>query len=188
MTVLQGKGVSGGIAVGIARFISRESPTISRQCVESADKEWSRFLSAREVAHRELDVLYQQACRDIGESGAAIFEIHGMMLEDEDYNHAIERTICMERVNAEYAVMTAGEHFASVFSSMDDLYMRARAADVRDISERICRILAGKTARLSTEEDEAVILCALDLAPSETMQLDRTKIAAFLTELPSQMC
>lgn len=181
MTVLQGKGVSCGIAVGRAHFINREEASVTRRSIASPDDEWKRYLSARESAIRELGALYEQALRDIGESGAAIFEIHGMMLEDEDYNHAIERTICIENVNAEYAVMTAAEHFSAVFSGMNDPYMQARAADVRDISRRVCRILAGKSEISTPNGGDAVILCALDLAPSETIQLDRTHIAAFVT-------
>ncbi len=181
MTALQGKGVYGGIAVGTARFVRRDSANTVRRTVESPDGEWARFVSARRRAIAELDALYEQALRDIGESGASIFEIHGMMLEDEDYNRSIESTIRIERANAEYAVMTAADHFATVFASMNDPYMRARAADVRDISARLCRILSGGGEHAASAADTSVILCADDLAPSETMQLDRTRIAAFVT-------
>ncbi len=181
MTVLQGKGVCGGIAVGTARLIRRESPTAPHRKIDDPDGEWARFIAAREMAQNALRALYEQARRDIGESSAAIFEIHGMMLEDEDYNGAIERTIRVEQANAEYAVMTAAEHFATVFASMDDPYMRARAADVRDVSRRLCRILSGVSDDVQAATDESLVLCADDLAPSETMQLDRSKIAAFVT-------
>ncbi len=181
MTVLHGKGVSRGIAVGIAHFIRQKTERVERRIVASPDAEWGRYVSARTAALHELERLYQQARHDIGESGASIFEIHGMMLEDEDYNRSIEQTVRAESVCAEYAVMMAAEHFATVFSSMDDPYMRARAADVRDISKRVCRILSGKAEDLPTGASDAVILCALDLAPSETMQLDRERIAAFVT-------
>ncbi len=181
MTVLQGKGVYGGIAIGRAYFLHREGTPPTRRTVEHPEREWARFVAARDAASAELLSLCEQARHDIGEGGAAIFEIHAMMLEDEDYNHAIENTIRIERADAEYAVMTAADHFATVFASMNDPYMRARAADVRDISARVCRILRGESAGDMPSGTEPVILCADDLAPSETMQLDRDRIAAFVT-------
>lgn len=181
MIILQGTGVYGGIAFGRARFVHREAKTVTRRTVESVDSEWARFVEARTAAIAETNALYEQAKRDIGESGASIFEIHGMMLEDEDYNRAIENTIRVERVNAEYAVTTAAEHFSALFASMDDPYMRARAADVRDISARLGRILSGEREKGAGADGEPVILCATDLAPSETMQLDRARVAAFMT-------
>ncbi len=181
MTVLQGKGVFGGIAVGQAHFVRREGAPVTRRAAEDPDREWARFLAARDAATAELTALCEQARRDIGEGGAAIFEIHAMMLEDGDYNDAIENTVRMERADAEYAVMTAAEQFATVFASMNDPYMRARAADVRDVSARVCRILRGEQGNRLPSDGEPVILCADDLAPSETMQLDRDRIAAFVT-------
>lgn len=181
MTVLQGTGACGGIAVGRVRLIRTESASAERRTVDDPHAEWERFLSARDRAHAELDALYEQALRDIGESGASIFEIHGMMLEDEDYRRAIEKTVLAERANAEYAVMTASEQFAALFSSMEDPYMRARAADVRDIARRLCRILSGGEERPQTAGGGASVLCAEDLSPSETMQLDRETVAAFVT-------
>lgn len=180
MTVWTGKGVFGGIAVGKALVLHRKSARAGKYAVTDIEAEIARYEDARARAIGELRSLYEQALRDIGESGAAIFEIHEMMLEDEDYNRSVENTIRIESVNAEYAVMTASEHFSAVFSAMDDPYMSARAADVRDISNRLCRILEGKSLSLPTE-GEGIILCADDLAPGETMQLDRTRVAAFVT-------
>ena len=180
MTVLTGKGVFGGIAVGRALMVRRSDTHVGRRPITDVEAEIARYVSAKERAAAELRTLYERALRDIGESGAAIFEIHGMMLEDEDYNRSVENTIRIEAVNAEVAVMTAAEHFSAIFSGMDDPYMSARAADVRDISSRLCRILEGKSLTLP-EGGEGVILCADDLAPSETMQLDRERIAAFVT-------
>lgn len=181
MSKLTGKGVYGGVAVGEALFFHRTAVCAQKRTVENTEEEIARFLGAKRIAKEELERLYEQALRDIGESGASIFEIHGMMLEDEDYSQSIENTIRMERANAEYAVMLAADHFAAVFSGMNDPYMSARAADVRDISGRLCRILSGNGEEGALSEHSDVILCADDLAPSETMQLDRTRIAAFVT-------
>lgn len=180
MRNLTGKGVYGGVAVGRAVFFRRQAVCAQKKTVADPEGEVARFWEAKRIAKKELDRLYTDALRDIGEGGASIFEIHGMMLEDEDYTQSIENTIRMESANAEYAVMLAADHFAAVFSGMNDPYMSARAADVRDISGRICRILSGKEQENAISESD-VILCADDLAPSETMQLDRTRIAAFVT-------
>ena len=182
MTVLLGKGVSDGIAVGRTHFLHRRIGTVASDCTGSPEDEWARYLSARTEAKKELDMLYDRARNEIGDEGAAIFEIHGMMIEDEDYNRAIEQGIFGDGENAERAVMAVGERFATTFSLMDDPYMRARAADVRDVSERIGRILSGASPTFAIEDtDSRIILCAKDLSPSETMQLDRSRIAAFVT-------
>ena len=181
MITLYGKGVYGGIAIGKLSFFRRGGFHVRRTTVPDADAELRRFRRAKEKAIRELDELYDKARRDIGESGAQIFEIHRMMLEDDDYNDSVINAIRTERVNAEYAVSTASDNFSVVFSSMDDPYMQARAADIRDISNRLIRTLTGKDTDALRTEGDAPIVCADDLAPSETMQLDRDKVSAFIT-------
>ncbi len=181
MITLNGKGVYGGIAIGrISFFQTRRSP-VPRYPVKSPEDEILRYLAAKETALTELRALYEKALRDIGESGAQIFEIHGMMLEDDDYNDSVLNTIRTERINAEYAVSTAAENFSMVFSSMDDPYMQARAADIRDISGRLIRSLSGKEQAKEAPTEGERIVCADDLAPSETMQLDRAEVSAFIT-------
>lgn len=180
MVILNGKGASGGAAIGNAAFFRRADVKALKKTVSDPKTELKRFEIAKNTAADELRTLHQRAKRDIGESGAQIFEIHEMMLFDDDYNHSVENTIRVERANAEYAVQLAEEHFADIFSAMDDPYMRARAADIHDISRRLLRILSNAGEELYGGE-EAVILCADDLAPSETMQLDKSKISAFIT-------
>ncbi len=181
MITLHGKGVYGGIAIGQLSFFRRGGFHVRRTTVTDAEAELRRFRRAKDKALRELEELHEKARRDIGESGAQIFEIHRMMLEDDDYNDSVINAIRTERVNAEYAVSTASDNFSVVFSSMDDPYMQARAADIRDISNRLIRTLTGKDADSLRTEGEAPIICADDLAPSETMQLDRDKVSAFIT-------
>lgn len=182
MITLSGKGVYGGIAIGRISFFRRNGFCVRRYTVGNVEEELKRFDRAKRQTVRELKELYEKALRDIGESGAQIFEIHRMMLEDDDYNDSVINAIRTERVNTEYAVSTTSQNFSMVFSSMDDPYMKARAADVRDISNRLIGALADK------KEDKAIsvgteprIICADDLAPSETMQLDREKVSAFIT-------
>lgn len=181
MTTLIGKGVYGGIAIGTLSFFRKNGVHVSRHTVSDAEAELARFFCAKEKAMGELQALYEKALRDIGESGAQIFEIHRMMLEDDDYNDSVINSIRTEKVNAEYAVLVTSENFSMVFSSMDDPYMQARAADVRDISERLIVALSGKELRREAVKADSYILCARDLAPSETMQLDRERVAAFVT-------
>lgn len=181
MITLHGKGVYGGIAIGRLSFLRRRGVSVRRRTVSDISAELARFEIARERALAELDRLHKKALRNIGESGAQIFEIHKMMLEDDDYVGSIVHTIRAERVGAEYAVSTAAENFSMVFSSMDDPYMQARAADVRDISNRLIETLSGKREESIQASGEARIVCADDLAPSETMQLDRESVSAFIT-------
>lgn len=182
MITLNGKGVYGGIAIGHLSFFQRSGSPVPRYSVKDTEAEIARFQRAREDALGELRLLYEKALRDIGESGAQIFEIHSMMLEDDDYNDSVRNTIRAERVNAEHAVSTASETFSTVFSAMDDPYMQARAADVRDISMRLIRALSGGSDhKESPDEQGQRIICADDLAPSETMQLDRASVSAFIT-------
>ncbi len=179
MIKLTGKGAHGGVAIGRAAFLRRAKICVERRNVADVERELTRFCEAREMAAEELRALYKRALSDIGQSGAQIFEIHEMMLFDEDYNHSVENTIRVENVNAEYAVSTAADHFAKIFSSMDDPYMSARASDILDVSRRLCRVLSG-TGETSIE-GKGIVLCADDLAPGETMQLDKSRIAAFVT-------
>ncbi|MBO5938538.1 MAG: phosphoenolpyruvate--protein phosphotransferase [Clostridia bacterium] len=181
MVTLHGKGVYGGIAIGRLSFLRRRGMSVRRRTVSDTAAELVRFEIARQRAISELGKLHEKALRNIGESGAQIFEIHQMMLEDDDYVDSIVNTIRTERVGAEYAVATAAENFSMVFSSMDDPYMQARAADVRDISNRLIEALSGKEEAKSQFSEEARIVCADDLAPSETMQLDRESVSAFIT-------
>lgn len=182
MITLSGKGVYGGIAIGHLSFFQRNGSPVPKYNVKDTEEELRRFHRAKEDSLRELRELYEKALRDIGESGAQIFEIHGMMLEDDDYNDSVINAIQTERINAEYAISITADNFSMVFSSMDDPYMQARAADVRDISLRLIRSLGGKqSAKENTSADTHMIICSDDLAPSETMQLDRTKVSAFIT-------
>ncbi len=180
MITLDGKGVYGGIAIGRLSFFHRSSEKISNKNAADPATELIRFQDALEVAKQELKRLYDKALKEIDEESAAIFEIHGMMLDDEDYNEKIKQTISAERASAEYAVQNAGLAFAAEFEAMDDAYMQARGADIRDISNRLIAILSGKeTEEISPETGN--IICADDLTPSETIQLDREKISAFVT-------
>ena len=181
MKVLSGKGVYGGIAIGKISLFHRKKQSVRRYTVSDGEEEIRRFREAKALAKRELTLLYEKAVRDIGESGAQIFEIHGMMLEDDDYTDAVLHAIRTEQVNAEYAVATAAENFSMVFSSMDDPYMQGRAADIRDISHRLVRILEGRGEEQVVPGEEQRIICADDLSPSETMRLDREQVAAFVT-------
>lgn len=182
MITLMGKGVYGGIAIGRISFFHRSGVNVGRYSVSDVEKELLRFQKAKGETIRALEELHAKALRDIGESGAQIFEIHRMMLEDDDYNDSVINAIRAERINAEYAVRSTSDNLSMVFSSMEDPYMKARAADVRDISNRLISALAGKSgekARVSEAEEQ--IVCSDDLAPSETMQLDRQKVCAFIT-------
>lgn len=180
MLTYQGKSVFGGIAVGKIKLWRKDVPTVKRTRVLSPANEHNRFLKAKSETETELKQLYEKACKEVGQDNAAIFEIHQMMLEDADYIESIENFILNQGLNAEYAVAATGENFSQMFSSMDDAYMQARSADVKDISERLLCVLSGYKKSLD-ENDEAVILAAEDLAPSETVQLDKSKILAFVT-------
>ncbi|MDD6074901.1 MAG: phosphoenolpyruvate--protein phosphotransferase, partial [Clostridium sp.] len=153
---------------------------VRRRSVDDPEAEIGRYAWAREEAIAQLQKLYEKALREIGETNAAIFEMHQLMLEDEDYMDTVETMIRTEGVNAEYAIATTGDNFAELFSSMEDDYMRGRAADVRDISERLLRVLAGEKGA-GIETDEPVIVVAEDLAPSETVQMDKSKVLSFVT-------
>ena len=180
MEVYQGKSVFGGIAIGRISVHKKDEQQVKRVKIENPDLEIARYRQARQTAMEQLQNLYQKALKEVGEANAAIFEIHQMMLEDDDYNESIENIIHMQQVNAEYAVASTGDNFAQMFASMEDDYMRARSADVKDISERVLSVLGGRTAGMAASE-EPVIIVADDLAPSETVQLNKDLVLSFVT-------
>lgn len=180
MQICHGKSVFGGIAVGKLWVFAQKEHQIVRVKVQDTQAELSRVEKARQEAIGQLQGLYDKACREVGEANAAIFEIHQMMLEDEDYLDSIHNIITSQQVNAEYAVGVTADNFANMFAAMDDEYMKARAADVKDISERLLSILKGSTGS-GLNTDEPVIVIAEDLAPSETVQMDKDKILSFVT-------
>ena len=177
---LQGKSVFNGIAIGKIQVFQKGESLVKRVKVSDAGQEVERFYQARETAKQQLQELYQKALREVGELNAAIFEVHQMMLDDLDYEESIVNMIKSQEVNAEYAVANTGDNFSKMFASMDDEYMQARSADVKDISNRVIGILQGKTLG-GISGSEPVILLAEDLAPSETVQLDKSKVLSFVT-------
>ena len=180
MVTISGKSVFGGVSIGKLLFYQRNEKVIKRTHVDDVDKEWSRFQKAKDTAVAQLKKLYDKALDDVGEANAMIFEIHQMMLEDLDYLESIENIIRTQEVNAEYAVATTADNFAKMFAAMDDAYMQGRAADVKDVSERVLDILCGVSDGMK-EMDEPCIIAADDLAPSETVQLDKSKVLGFAT-------
>lgn len=180
MVVYDGKGASSGIAIGTIKIYQKEAQTVARLRIEDTKAETARFHKGREEAQKQLEKLYEKALLEVGEANAAIFEVHRMMLEDPDYTESIENMIETQGVNAEYAVASTGDNFAQMFSQMEDTYMRERAADVKDISERLIAILRGDKKE-KEEYDQPVILVAEDLTPSETVQLDKSKVISFVT-------
>lgn len=180
MQVYHGKSVFGGIAIGKISVFSKKEHRIVRVKINDTDAEQARFDAAKQTALSQLAELYEKACREVGEANAAIFEVHQMMLEDDDFTDSVNNIITTQQVNAEYAVGVTADNFANMFSAMDDEYMRGRAADVKDISERLISILKG-SAEGKLSADEPVIVLAEDLAPSETVQMDKDKILSFVT-------
>ena len=180
MQIYKGKSVFGGIAIGKISVYKKDEQLVKRVKIEDADAEMERYTAARNTAAAQLQKLYDKALKEVGEANAAIFEVHQMMLEDEDYNESVENIIHSQMVNAEYAVASTADNFAQMFEAMDDDYMRGRAADVRDISERVITVLAGGAGG-GLDSDEPVIIAADDLAPSETVQLDKDKVLSFVT-------
>ena len=180
MEKYQGKSVYGAIAVGRISIFKRQDVQVKRIKVEDINAEIARLEAAKENAIAQLQEIYEKALREVGEANSQIFEIHMMMVEDDDYNEAIIEMIHGQNVNAEYAVAVTADNFAEMFSSMDDSYMQARAADVRDISNRIIACMSDVGCDNSVS-DEKVIICADDLAPSETVSLDKDKVLAFVT-------
>jgi len=180
MQCFQGKSVYKGIVMGSVVVLKKNDYQVKRTKVEDADAEVARVERAVEQAKEQLQKLYDKAIIEVGEASAAIFEVHQMMLEDDDYLEAIDNMIRTERVNAEYAVAMTGDNFSEMFASMDDDYMKARAVDVKDISERVVRNLSGQE-ELDLSSGEPFIIVADDLSPSETVQMDKEKILAFVT-------
>ena len=181
MITIQGKGVSAGVGVGPLYFYRRATAEIKRYTVEDTDAEWHRFKGAQTGAIEQLGVLAEQARKEAGDEAAMLFETHQMMAEDLDFEEAIEDRIVNQKMNAEAAVSDTSEQFAEMFASMDDAYMQARAADVKDVSQRILGILCG-IVQGGIASDVPVLLCADDLAPSETIQLDKSKVLGFITD------
>lgn len=180
MQIYKGKSVFGGIAIGKISVYSKAEQQVKRLKIENVEKEVERYHEATATAIQQLQELYDKALREVGEANAAIFEIHQMMLEDGDYAESIENMIQMQKVNAEYAVAQTADNFARMFSLMDDDYMKERAADVKDISERLLTVLQGEESQ-GVESQEPSIIVADDLAPSETVQLDKDKVLSFVT-------
>ena len=180
MQVYSGKSVFGGIAIGKISVYKKNEQQIKRVRTEDTKGELARYEAAKVVAVEQLQELYQKALKEVGEANAAIFEIHQMMLDDGDYNESVENIIETQKVNAEYAVAVTGDNFAQMFRAMDDDYMRERAADVKDISERVLSVLHGGQKR-KVVTDEPMIIVAEDLAPSETVQLEKDMVLSFVT-------
>lgn len=180
MTVFKGKGVYGAVASGKISVFKKQNITIKRVHCANSECEKVRVESAKAKTLEQLQSIYEKALKEVGETNAQIFEIHMMMLEDDDYNESIVNIIETQKVNAEYAVAVTSDNFAEMFSSMEDAYMQARAADVRDISNRIIANLTG-TASDGIDLYDNMIVCADDLAPSETVSLDKDKVVAFVT-------
>ena len=183
MEIIQGKAIFGGIAIGPISFFAKEQKQVKRTKVEDTEAEIARYEAALATAIEQLGALYEKALKEVGESEAQIFEVHQMMLEDDDYKDSVKNIITSQGLNAEYAVATTGDNFSTMFAAMDDEYFQARAVDVKDISERIINILMGiGEAKVS---DEPSIIVAEDLAPSETVQMDKSKLLGFVTRLGS---
>ena len=180
MEICHGKSVFGGIAIGKICVFSKQEKQIKRVKIEDSTSELERYAKATQTAVGQLQGLYEKAIKEVGETNAAIFEMHRMMLEDEDYMDSVKNIITKQMVNAEYAVGVTADNFSNMFASMEDDYMKARAADVKDISERLISILEGDENR-NREMEEGVIILAEDLAPSETVQMDKDKILSFVT-------
>jgi len=180
MIILKGKSVFGGVEIGKLVFYKRNNGQVKRTHIEDVEAEVKRFEEAKDKAVAQLQELHGKALKDIGEEHAMIFEIHQMMLEDLDYLDSIMHIIKSQEVNAEYAVATTADNFAAMFEAMDDAYMQGRAADVRDVSERVLQILSGVSMN-SFDTDEPAIVAADDLVPSETVQLDKSKVLGFAT-------
>ncbi len=184
MEKFEGKKIFDGVAIGKIAYYSKQENLVKRQRVEDSENEIARYEDAKNKAVEQLNALYEKALKDVGEDHATIFEVHAMMLEDEDYRDSVYNMIKTQGINAEYAVATTGDNFAEMFANMDDDYFKARSADIKDISERVVTILCGNDTN-ATEWDEPIILVAEDLVPSETIQMDKSKLLAFATKLGS---
>ncbi|HCE77492.1 MAG TPA: phosphoenolpyruvate--protein phosphotransferase [Lachnospiraceae bacterium] len=179
MEVFQGKSIFKGVAIGPLLYYGKKETTVRREKIEDTDAEVARYKDAREKSVAQLRQLHDDSVKKVGEENAAIFDVHAMLMEDEDFCEAIENAIRTQNVNAEYAVAVAGENFSKMFAEMEDEYFKARSADMKDISERLIRVLTGEDEKRSF--DEPSIIIADDLMPSETVQLDKEKVLAFVT-------
>jgi phosphotransferase system enzyme I (PtsI) len=177
--VFQGKSIFKGVAIGPLLYYGKKETTVRREKIEDTDAEVARYKDAREKSVAQLRQLHDDSVKKVGEENAAIFDVHAMLMEDEDFCEAIENAIRTQNVNAEYAVAVAGENFSKMFAEMEDEYFKARSADMKDISERLIRVLTGEDEKRSF--DEPSIIIADDLMPSETVQLDKEKVLAFVT-------
>ena len=184
MEQFSGKSIFKGTAIGRVLFYSKNQQQVKRTKIEDAEAEIARYEAAKATAIEQLGALHDKALAEVGEANAMIFEVHAMMLEDDDYNDSVYNIIRNDGVNAEFAVATTGDNFSVMFAEMDDEYFKARAADVKDISERVIGVLMGRTTD-GDLGDEPVIVVAEDLAPSETVQMDKSKLLAFVTRLGS---
>ena len=184
MVKFSGKGVYGAVAVGRVSVFARQEADVRRIHTDDPEHEIARVASAKETASEQLSAIYEKALKEVGETHAQIFEIHMMMLEDDDYNERIENIIRTQNVNAEYAVAVTADNFSAMFAAMDDAYMQARSADVRDISNRLIACLTGSSGG-GTSWGGKMIVCADDLAPSETVSLDKDRVMAFVTAFGS---
>ena len=180
MNIYEGKSVFHGVAIGRISVYKKDEQQVKRVKITDAEAEITRFEERKAQAVKQLQILYDKALCEVGEANAAIFEVHQMMMEDDGYNDSIKNMILTQEINAEYAVASTGDNFAQMFASMDDDYMKERAADVRDISERIITVLNGKGSETAVTEEPSIIV-ADDLAPSETVQLDKDKVLSFVT-------
>ena len=180
MEILNGNSVYSGIAMGKICFLTKNETNVRKTHITDVDEEIKKFEKAKKKAAEQLRELYEKALIEVGETNASIFEIHKMMIDDEDFNESVINMINSQKINVEFAVASTSENFAQIFSNMEDEYMKARVADVKDISERIIKCLSDKEYD-NNKSDEKVIICADDLAPSETVQLDKSKVLAFVT-------
>ena len=185
MVIYEGKAVFEGVAIGKLSVYKKNEETVKREKVTDVEAEVARYAAARETATEQLQALYEKAVKEVGEAGAEIFEAHQMMVEDGDFIDSAENIIRTQSVNAEFAVAETGDNFKKMFEEMDDEYFRGRAADVKDISERIIRILQG-SGNAGIQTDEPVIVVADDLAPSETVQMDKKLKVLMLNGSPRE--
>lgn len=181
MVTLKGQSVFAGIAIGKLQFYQRSSAAVKRYHIENTEEEVQRLYRAKEQAYAELNRLYEENLHEVGEANAMIFQIHQMMLEDLDYIDAITNIITVQKLNAEYAVAATSDNFSQMFAQMDDAYMKERAADVKDVSDRLINILSGENSKEKNTLTEPVIIAADDLAPSETVQLNKELVLGFAT-------
>ena len=184
MQVFSGKSINKKITIGKIHFYSKKETVVKREKIENPEQELERLKAAIDISKQQLQRLYDKALKEVGETEAAIFEVHMMMLDDDDYGDSIRNIVENQKMCVEYAVAVTGDNFSQMFADMDDEYMKARAADVKDISERLVNVLSGSQDGMSELEDP-VILVAVDLAPSETVQMDKSKLLGFVTELGS---